>query len=69
MGLIAMSRMADGDVALANGVTFDPSKTEITSSNVKRLFSQLFANEDGADSRSFDALAKYLDSRQSPSVA
>lgn len=69
MGLIAMSRMADGDVALANGVTFDPSKTEITSSNVKRLFSQLFANEDGADSRSFDALAKYLDSRQSPSLA
>lgn len=63
MSLIAMSRMGTGDVALPNGVTFNPDSTEISSSNVRRLFSRLFANEDGSSAKSFDALAKYLDSK------
>lgn len=69
MGLIAMSRMAEGNVALPNGMAFDPDKTEITSGNVRRLFSQLFADENGSDSKSFDALANYLDGRASSTLA
>lgn len=63
MNLLAMSRMMGGDVTLPNGKTFDPTHTEITADNVRQLFSQMFADADGADARSFEALASYLDGR------
>lgn len=63
MNLIALSRMGSGDVTLPNGRTFSPTQTEITAGNVRQLFSQMFVGADGQDARSFDALAKYLDSR------
>ena len=63
MNLLAMSRMGGGEVTLPNGKTFDPNKTEITADKVRQLFSQMFAGPDGADARSFEALASYLDTR------
>ncbi len=69
MSLIAMSRTVSGDVSLGNGVTFNPSNTEISADNVRNLFSKLFANEDGQNSTSFGALAEYLDRSKHSSLA
>lgn len=69
MSLIAMSRTVGGDVSLGNGVTFNPSNTEISADNVRNLFSKLFANEDGQNSTSFGALAEYLDRSKHSSLA
>jgi hypothetical protein len=63
MNLIALSRMGSGDVTLPNGKTFDPRKTEITSENIRTLFSKMFVSSDGQDVRSFEALASYLDGK------
>lgn len=68
MNLIAMSRMNGGDVTLPNGATFDPTQTDISVDNIRKLFSQMFVGADGQDAKSFDALAKYLDSRLSAST-
>ena len=61
LGLIALSRQGMGDVALPNGRSFDPKRTEITSKNIRELFSQMFIGNDGQTSQGFNALAAYLD--------
>jgi hypothetical protein len=63
MNLIALSRMGSGDVTLPNGKTFDPRKTEITSENIRTLFSKMFVSSDGQAARSFETLASYLDGK------
>lgn len=69
MNLLALSRMGGGEVTLPNGRTFDPAKTEISPDSIRHLFSQMFANADGQDARSFEALASYLDSKASSANA
>jgi hypothetical protein len=61
LGLIALSRQGIGDVALPNGRSFDPKQTEITSKNIRELFSQMFIGTDGQNSQMFSALTEYLD--------
>lgn len=68
MNLIALSRMGGGQVTLANGKTFNPTQTTITSDNIRQLFSQMFVSSDDQNAKSFDALAKYLDHRSSQSA-
>ena len=68
MNLLALSRMGGADVTLPNRKTFDPGKTAITADNVRRLFSQMFAGSDGADAKSLEALASYLDGRPEAST-
>lgn len=64
MNLLAMSRMGGGEITLPNGTSFDPSKTAITPENIRSLFSQMFASDDGQDARSFEALASYMETRK-----
>lgn len=68
MNLIAMSRMGSGEVRLPDGKTFDPAQTAISADHIRQLFSQMFVSADGQDAKSLDALAKFLDSKRSPSA-
>ncbi|TAH12824.1 MAG: hypothetical protein EAZ11_05000 [Curvibacter sp.] len=68
LGLIALSRQGFGDVALPNGRSFDPKQTEITSKNIRELFSQMFIGTDGQSSQMFNALAAYLDTNPNAKI-
>ena len=69
LNLVALARMNSGDVTLPNGKTFDPTKTTITADNIRQLFSQMFVGSDGQDAKSFEALAKYLDTAKTATSA
>ncbi|MDD2743167.1 MAG: hypothetical protein PHV02_12895 [Rhodocyclaceae bacterium] len=64
--LVGMSRtgMEGQQVTLPNGQTFDPTSTEVTAANVRNLFKYLFVDPSGNTDRSFDALASFLDKRE-----
>jgi hypothetical protein len=68
MNLVALSRMGGSDVTLGNGKTFNPSKTEITSANIRNLFSQMFVSADKDNDRAFAALASALDGKKESSA-
>jgi hypothetical protein len=63
--LVGMSRigMEGQQVTLPGGQTFDPTKTEVTADNVRKLFSQMFVDASGNSDRLFEALASALDQR------
>lgn len=65
--LVALSRngMKGQQVTLPNGRTFDPTNTEVTADNIRNLFRQMFVDPTGNTDRQFDALASYLESRES----
>ncbi len=63
LGLVAMTRIGGQSATLADGTSFNPSKTEITAANVRRLFSQLVVDPSGDAKRGFDALANFLEKR------
>jgi len=65
MNLIALARQGMGgqQVTLPDGSSFDPTKTEITPENIRKLFAQMFVDNDGASARRLDALAGYLERR------
>ena len=69
LNLVALARMNSGDVTLPNGKTFDPTKAPITADNIRQLFSQMFVGSDGQDAKSFEALAKYLDTAKTATSA
>ncbi len=65
--LIGMSRIGMGgqQVTLPNGLTFDPTSTEVSADNVRNLFRHLFADPSGDSDRRFEALASYLERQMS----
>jgi hypothetical protein len=65
--LIGMSRIGMGgqQVTLPNGLTFDPTNTEVTAGNVRNLFKYLFVDPSGNSDRQFEALASYLERQTS----
>lgn len=67
MSLIAMSRVGNENtqITLPGGKSFNPNSTEITSENIRNLFKIMFVDSSGDSDRSFDALASYLDQRDS----
>ncbi len=67
MSLIAMSRVGNENtqITLSGGKSFNPNSTEITSENIRNLFKIMFVDSSGDSDRSFDALASYLDQRDS----
>lgn len=69
--LVAMSRIGMGgqQVTLPNGKTFDPTSTEVTADNIRNLFKLMFVDPSGQTDRQFEALASYMDSRQTDSQA
>jgi len=64
--LVGMSRigMEGQQVTLPNGQSFDPTSTEVTAANVRNLFKYLFVDPSGSTDRSFEALASFLDKRE-----
>lgn len=64
--LVGMSRigMSGQQVTLPNGRTFDPTATEVTADNIRNLFKRLFVAPNGNTDRQFEALASYLDKRE-----
>lgn len=63
---VAMSRLgSEGQITLPNGKSFDPNKTEITAANIRNLFRHTFVDSSGITDRQFDALASFLDARES----
>lgn len=65
MNLIALARQGMGgqQVTLPDGSSFDPTKTEITPENIRKLFAQMFVDSDGASAQRLGALASYLERR------
>lgn len=65
MNLIALARQGMGgqQVTLPDGSSFDPTKTEITPENIRKLFAQMFVDPSGDSNRRFEALAGYLERR------
>lgn len=68
--LVAMSRigMNGQQVTLPNGKTFDPSNTEVSADNIRNLFKYMFVDPSGNTDRQFEALASYLDKRDTSST-
>lgn len=64
--LVGMARIGMGgqQVTLPNGRSFDPTTTEVTADSLRHLFSHMFVDPDGNSGRHFEALASYLDQRQ-----
>lgn len=64
--LVGMSRigMEGQQVTLPNGLTFDPTKTDVTAENIRNLFKHIFAGDSSNTDRTFDVLASYLDQRE-----
>ncbi len=56
IALIRMGNMAGG----ANGTTYDPKNTEITSANIERYFSNSIVDPTGNAQSNFQALIQYL---------
>lgn len=65
VAMVGLSRvgMHGQEITLSNGAKFDPTKTEITASNIRNLFKYAFVGEDGYSDRIFDALAAALDGK------
>lgn len=65
MNLIALARQGmDGQqVTLPDGSSFDPTTTEITPENIRKLFTAMFVDSDGASAKRLAALAGYLEQR------
>lgn len=65
MNLIALARqgMSGQQVTLPDGSNFDPTTTEITAENIRKLFTQMFVDSDGSAARRLEALAGYLERR------
>jgi len=65
MNLIALARhgMGGQQVRLPDGSSFDPTTTEITPENIRKLFTQMFVDSDGSSARRLEALAGYLERR------
>jgi len=63
--LVGMSRvgMNGQQITLPNGEAFDPTKTEVTATNIRGLFKYAFVGNDGYTDRIFDALAAALDKK------
>ena len=64
--LVALSRngMKGQQVTLPNGQTFDPANTEVTADNIRNLFRHMFVDPTGSTDRQFEALASYLQNRE-----
>lgn len=69
--LVAMSRigMSGQQVTLPNGKSFDPTNTEVTADNIRNLFKYMFVDSSGNTDRQFEALASYLDKRDTSATA
>ena len=69
--LVGMSRigMSGQQITLPDGTRFDPGSTEVTAGNIRNLFKYLFVDPSGNTSRQFDALAAYLDKRETADAA
>lgn len=67
LNLVGMSRigMKGQQVTLPNGRSFDPGNTEVTADNIRNLFRQMFVDPSGNSDRQFEALASYLETRDS----
>ncbi|MFV5214779.1 hypothetical protein ACLIIZ_13740 [Azonexus caeni] len=65
MNLIALARQGmDGQqVTLPDGSSFDPTTTEITPENIRKLFTAMFVDSDGSSAKRLAALAGYLEQR------
>lgn len=66
LSLVGMSRIGMGgqQVTLPNGRVFDPANTEVTADNIRNLFQQMFVDDSGQSDRQFEALASYLERRE-----
>lgn len=66
LALVAMSRtgMSGQQVTLPNGRVFDPATTEVTADSIRNLFKQMFVDDSGQSDRQFEALASYLERRE-----
>lgn len=71
LNLVAMSRigMKGQQVVLPNGRSFYPADTEITADNIRNLFRHMFVDDSGLVDRQFEALASYLEQRQTAGAA
>jgi len=65
MNLIALARdgMGGQQVTLPDGSSFDPTTTEISPENIRKLFTAMFVDSDGASARRLEALAGHLEQR------
>lgn len=65
MNLIALARQGMGgqQVTLPDGSSFDPTTTEISPENIRKLFTAMFVDSDGASAKRLAALAGYLEQR------
>lgn len=65
MNLIALARdgMGGRQVTLPDGSSFDPTTTEISPENIRKLFTAMFVDSDGASAKRLAALAGYLEQR------
>lgn len=65
MNLIALSRQGMGgqQVTLPDGSSFDPTTTEISPDNIRKLFTAMFVDSDGSSAKRLAALAGYLEKR------
>jgi hypothetical protein len=65
MNLIALSRQGMGgqQVRLPDGSSFDPTTTEITPENIRKLFTVMFVDSDGSSAKRLAALAGHLEQR------
>lgn len=70
MNLIALARQGMGgqQVTLPDGSRFDPTTTEITPENIRKLFTPMFVDTDGSSAQRLEALASYLAQRNSPAA-
>jgi len=66
LSLVGMSRIGMGgqQVTLPNGRVFDPATTEVTADNIRNLFQQMFVDDSGQSDHHFEALASYLERRE-----
>ncbi|MBS1190813.1 MAG: hypothetical protein H6R10_2605 [Rhodocyclaceae bacterium] len=71
LNLVGMSRIGMGgqQVTLPNGRVFDPTTTEVTADNIRNLFKQMFVDDTGRIGRQFEALASYLERRETADKA
>ncbi len=65
MNLIALARdgMGSQQVTLPDGSSFDPTTTEISPENIRKLFTAMFVDSDGSSAKRLAALAGYLEQR------
>ncbi len=65
MNLIALARQGMGgqQVTLPDGSSFDPTTTEISPENIRKLFTAMFVDSDGSSAKRLAALAGYLEQR------